>query len=733
MDIHKLFSRSDFFNAKIVANNSGLYTGKQIGSNFYVDPILDLTDTDFATIPDAFIWNQSSNTIQQTTFDTIHKSGSLLDRFDLTFKNFSTIPTTSQLQEWVQSASHHESWNPYGSKFSYVVGKSGTGTDAPAAPIFCRMIHKATLKPMEKELNPNTKIECKAPTDFDPAVTPSTTDGLFNNVPAGYPYVLQDRGFNGDDKGRLYTLADFKTGQSIRPGNREIYILEKKAGNSPLVVDGSCSLPVDDPTGNDTVIKAKVFFGSGNDTRNEVVNAYCLSMSGLLVSDNETRLYYGGDIDMTQRDSYGNAWSWKMPLVGGRLSSSSGYNLKSVCLFVNNDTFFFDNNTQNYSVLATISGMSRSTEPNTNITTITELRAVDVVNFCDETYSGLEKFYLTNHWDTANYPVGGDGDRRAQKPMGLIRASDKAQLHGLLITLGAVEDKKVNLLVANSAATTYYQSVKILNQKHDPKFDPFCDDEDGDGCDCFIGNTGDLRDNPKDCTLADTAAEPTISNQLYWPGSANALVYETFFASFGGKYGTQLMSGSVPLNQQYLSDHHIYLNLDDILLCKFKASGENYRRRPLQINWNDFSGVFYGCPAADGGGITSGPVRVINPKEMKNAFDIGKPRTYMSLVAYGLKSVSQGTTIDPNAKIFSFDEALALLTARRIAPPRNILIKDESETPKIIRSISPRFKSVRKSAIAKDPSSVGAIFQAITKPSLFGTPDPDLIDSVGQE
>jgi len=58
----------------------------------------------------------------------------------------------------------------------------------------------------------------------------------------------------------------------------------------------------------------------------------------------------------------------------------------------------------------------------------------------------------------------------------------------------------------------------LLNLKHNPKFDPFCDDVNNDGvCNCKNSIGTPIDPLVRECTLADEIIEPTMSNPPYWP------------------------------------------------------------------------------------------------------------------------------------------------------------------------------------------------------------------------
>lgn len=754
-DIHRLFSKKTFYNGKLQAETRGQYGWRQTDAGFGIKPILDVRLTTKAVIPEIFNYaNSGGPDITATELDTINSNGSLLGRYDLTFKAFETIPTTTSLQALVQNSAHHESWNPWGSKFTNVPGKKIIVSGTPVIfPIYCRMLDRNkkdasnNLMPMEKELNPSTKIECLS----DPAaagVTATATEGLFT-VPTGftYPYVLQFRGYNGDAKGGLYTLADRKTGQTIRVANGEIYILQGHNGNDNTIMVGTDTCPANvstSSTGSAPLVKAQVWYGWGDTAKSEVVNAYCLNMTGILASDNNTRTYFGGELEVTQTNTNtGVVNTWKMGLAGGRLTTDPSLVVKPVCVFFGTDPFEINTGTWQWQLKAAVSGNftvdSYTDSYSDTFDRITNMASgSDSVDFCANSsiYPGRTQYYLTQVRDETSFDATVPASRDL-KPLALFRSSDKVGINGFVITLGALEPKLTNLQMANTAGVAYSQNLSLLNQKHNPKFDPYCDDMNNNGaCDCYAGTTAVLRTDPSECSLADTAAEPTMSNPPYWPNDPNAAAIISFFTAYGGKAGADLILGNnpaTPVNKAYLDGQSIFLPLEEILICRFLKDGETTYRRPARFVWDDFSNLhFEGCPDSngdviavglDGGGVPisgGGPVRVVSPKEMKNAFDIAQPKTFLGLMGYALKSQSQGTTISKTAKLFTFDEALALISARRMLPPRNLNVRTEANAQ--IKDARLILTGARYSD-DMDTSVLSAVLKGITKPTQLAQPD----------
>ena len=738
-DIHKAFSRRDFSNSQLVSISGGDFWSRQVAStgsnNIWIYPTADFSGTNpfFSTIFQASANNyDTSSSIDKTTFYSIVDNGSLYNKYNLTFKLFEKIPLLSDIQASIQSASHHESYNPYGSKYTYAVArkkpKDGSGNtiyNAPDFPVFCRLVNKLNDQPMLKELNPDTKIEC-IPDPTDTTKNPMLTNGAttvdsqdsakFNNMPAGYPFVLQDRGYNGENYGRVYVLADRKTGLSLRLGGDEVYIVEAKSSNDSnfVIENGPCTptisggVNVANPSTNGNIVKVKMFYGQGSNSRNDIQKAFCLNMSSIIATDNDTRLFWGGNLNITNTQN-GSSYSYSMLLVGGRnLNDSSSYIFKPMCWFTANSYFEVDkiNSMYGQSKYTTTSSYPIApssipiyTDSWSNTFKVVGPQGGDVVDYCENSsnYSNTLKnqYYLTFFPDYSFVDVT---TSRSNKPIGIYSDTDKNNFYGISTNIGLIEAKLASALttnpvstkIANISSVSYSNSLKLLNLKHNSKYDPFCDDLNGDGkCNCK-DSSGNPATN-RECTLADDVTEPTMSNPPFWANSSDAKKYADFFSTYGGLSGAnpsdQVLLSNV--DQKYLNDNKIYLDYQSVFKCAYKQGTNTEPGSPNYLHSGKFSNThFSGCPAADGdipmpvttdnnnvGTDGGGPIRIIKPIFMNNAYDIARPRKLLNMIQYATKSVGQGVTIDLTKKVFSFDEALALVQVRYELPPRDVKVR----------------------------------------------------------
>ncbi|MBU3916755.1 hypothetical protein KKA14_14585, partial [bacterium] len=213
--------------------------------------------------------------------------------------------------------------------------------------------------------------------------------------------------------------------------------------------------------------------------------------------------------------------------------------------------------------------------------------------------------------------------------------------------------------IGPETANRYMNYFKIANLGHDAKFDPYCDDANGNGeCDCK-----DL-DGDKSCTLADEFTENTISEPPIWPGDNNASVIMDMLQTCGNKTGGSLaycLKGiGLPSNT--------YFN-QSIFECAENAS--------RKIQWIDVTGMLaYGGGDADYGQGCSdvsadnymGSLRLKNLIKRNNAYSIERPNKLMKLISTATATVGTGNPLASTAEVFNFQEALALVFLRLNLP-----------------------------------------------------------------
>lgn len=723
-DIHKIFTGSSFLNAKLAAW-APMYNGVSVSygqETRYLQPILAYnSSSDKFSLQDIFKYGASAPNSTQANAAI---AASTLP-YKYTFQMFEHIPDADEVRTFVFGSSHHEEWNPSGTKYFYTAGVLNTGK-----PVLCKMVNSETGKSMESELSTKTSIQCLS--DYS-GIT--NTNGALTGVSASYPYVLVNRGWMGDAEGSLYALADRKTGMPVRPGNSEIFVKEYRTTNASI-----CKTVGE----KNTIVTAIMKYGWGDDTREESMKSYCLDMSGF-TNSSLYRFYDGGELEIKQKTSDGQVFTFRMRQVGVRSTAGSDTTtLAPLCAFTSNITKDQQTN------LSTLTGGTLTSGA------ITSRGTSDLVfDLCsnNSSHASLTKYYLI-------MMGGSENSTRSSMKAFLMSSSGSAEFvqavawgmgttfEDTILSVGpdVIEGAGAGLssqAVAPTSAPVFTSNVKLLNTKYNAKFDPYCDDVNGNGyCDCYDGatfnsdtGTGTLKADPTQCSLLDYAAEPTMSNAPYCVQCDNSAKIAALFAAMGGKAGADLTTvpaltvggatiNSASFNGTYLQANSMWFNTDESFQCQYKKTGESFYRKPTFVRWENFSKNAEGCPAANGtitaitnwgqgNEVGGGPVRMVLPKPMNNAYDVAKPDTMMKLVNYATKSIGQNVTLASSEKVFSFDEALALMSLRHSMPVKITVYSSDGTTP--APGAHPMFQQVE--TVDKHSDAASAVLRGLTRPS----------------
>lgn len=683
-DIHTIFTHEDFLSTKLTSWAPG-YSGTSIqvdmgeeSHNTWVPPVMAYdSDSGLYTMQEIFRWDN----VGSATADEVRAAiaNSTLP-YTQTFSMFENIPTSDEIQSFVFGSSHHEEWNPYGSKYFWA-----PAGNTYSLPIFCKMTDVTSGKPVEKELSDQVLISCLNETDTDSQVTIGDETGEYN-VPDDfdYPYVLVQRGWQGDDKGRIFALADRRTGEPIRPGEKEVMILELSAGNGD-----SCTANGD--AGELTT--ASIRWGWGEDASEQSFKVWCMDFTDY-AQVGVYSIYWGGEIELTMKNGDGSTFSWKNGQAGARKVGDNTNSVLPICYFAPTSHFTTDANGQ-VSLDGGDGGVIDGSGEITNTGTA-------IVDYCNETHANTSTYNIImmgGSWgegafaDLAAYLYDSQNGKILQfQNWSNATPNYESLLISIKVPLMESEIAEAQgsgtYYVAPHAAPSWLPNIQVLNQKHNAKFDPYCDDVTGpEGtpngkCDCYEAGTTTFKD-PDQCSLEDDAAEPTLSQLPYCSNCNNSQDYEEFFADFGGKSGAELVDDQDdPLNGQYLNDNQLWMPIEEVFQCKYLVDGETTYRKPTAIPWNDFTQNSPVCPDSNGvlDDVVGGAMRIINPKPMKNAYDIERPNRMVNLINYATKTIGQGVTVDPTEKLFSFDEALSFIALRYAFPPENFHVYEPGTT-----------------------------------------------------
>ena len=725
-DLHSMFTKGGSFLQTRIAAWAPQFSGKQ-GTNGYVSPYLTFANGIW-TEQSEFQWSTNATQLQ---VDAAVARANL--PYDFTFKMFENIPTATNIKNFVFNSAHHEEWNVTGSKFFNAAGVVNTGV-----PIFCKMIDSTTGAPIESELSSHTVISCLDVAGLALAGVAGTPDSSGKMVlPSGfaYPYTIAEAGWNGDGQGRPYRLMSRKTGEEIRPGEKSLLIYQYNAGNP-----GHCNVPSD----KGTVVQMNMRYGWGNDTHQEAVSAYCLDMSSLTVSGT-IGFYNGGEISVKQSDSSGHTWTYSVRQVGQVDPNVDPTAIAASCYFAGSGNL----TTSPTSQLTTSGGAGGANiAVDGQITALGSGSTGAVIDKCSNAaslYPNATQYYLiqmgmlsqgATRANIRAYLMAATGNNaqlrsRAWGTAGVTNWEDTLTY----ITPGLIETSLgATRVVAPATPPTFTQWVKLANLGWNAKFDPYCDDLNGNGkCDCFLAGT--TTPQTASCGLADDVAEPTISQAPYWPGSPNAAAYIAFFNKFGGQSGANLHwanspTNTIPLDGNYINTNQLYLPFDQVFQCANLATSETTYRHPDNgARWDGFWKNAQGCPDNTGAivGITNwgqnneaggGPVRLINPKPMNNAYDVVRPNTMIKLINFATKTVGQGITILSTDKVFSFDEAFALM-ALRFQMPAGVTVyapgTSAADPTKVVNGGFPFFEPIR-SQNHNDADMASAVLRGLVHP-----------------
>lgn len=693
MDLHEIFSDKRFLNTRIVGWGPGL-SGVQVvdpssKNSRYLDPLMKSVagQNQTMTTDDQFRFNPSSGFQQRqvdlVTATTLAQQAAL--DFKQTFDLFTRIPTSREIERYTFDASRHEEWNPVGSRILNVAQLKNTGK-----PIYCRLVDPGPNLSFASA----TKVECDSTAEGISCGVGGLEEGQCT-LPAtySYPFVLMERGWFGEGQGRLFMLASRSNGRPIGGGGQNgdgIMVREVKAGNAA----GEC-----DTTQKDKVVQYISRFQCGdNKSCQQNVTAFCMNLSDF-GREARRRFYPGGVHKVTWVNfQTGETNTWDVPRIGVNTPGKEHATNTSACLHVASGTFTDSASGANANLAVnrvnTQGDLSLAGVASAAIKDCGESAATGVekyILFSGRDFSATETPYaylMTTRNDTLMWSQAAVNDGQWERNYARL---SQVQIEGLL------SGKKIM-----GQAETNIDGLKYVNPAHDPKFDPYCDDVNGNGvCDCFglenqssdgqtVQFSTQIRSDSNLCGLRDKAAEPTIAQLPYCSTCPDGAKAAQFFEAYGGKSGSALASANTFFGSSYPS-----FDVNSAAFCLHRFSGDKKQRSPRWVNFRDLGGRQDGCPAAEGDAYlanSSGPIRIINPKPMNNAFLIDKPRQVLQLVNYSLKSIGQGVIINRDEDLFATDEAYALLQLRLMMPPDQIRVVDSQN--RVMKDVSLMFRSV---------------------------------------
>jgi hypothetical protein len=688
-DLHEIFAGENFMRSRLTGYGPGTRHARILVDDQergHFSPLLtyDQKASAFRLLPEfkSTDYTYKALDLSATTAASLFKKSTL--PFSETFAMFKDIPDSRQLEDFVFNSSHHEEWNPMGQKYLSVAEFKNS-----KKPITCNMNNPGVNFSLEK----GTTIDCN--TDYSKVTCNDDGKCTFPKDYA-YPFVLFERGWYGEGVGRLFALGSRSSGREIGRGNgRGILIKEYKSSNPA----GACNSTAQ----KDTVVSFIDEFWCGPDKKcSENITAYCLDMDAL-GTPARTRFFPGGKYVVSGYDTEnGRSWQWEVPQIGVYDSSLGHSKDFAACLHVNSNSFVnFTDATYKSSMVST--DLASAVDSNNDGFVDTHYLAFvngQIKNCDDAADTGKEKLRLYQYENFADvgsmyvYLLNSD-DRTLQ-----YKNSPGAGLdwNDTYLKVSATEIETLlggGKKITPSSAEAQINSMRFVNPKHDAKFDPYCDDLNNNGaCDCYpieslsadrktATYSSKKRENPAECGLNDKAAEPTVAQLPYCVDCQGSDQIATFFKNFGGKKGAELKTTVNPTAQNdvqtYISSLPKGLPLDfrQVFSCAYVKTGETLPRQPSLVQWGQFEGNHPGCPGSNGVG-TSGPIRLMQFKTMRNAFDTARPNTLIKLINFATKSVGQGRKIKADEKVFSPEEVVAMLVLRLNMKPQNLKILDST-------------------------------------------------------
>lgn len=751
-DIYTMFSSAGFFGTKLTNQSSfiwGIQYNQNGGGTNWIAALLNNPTPSAAysgnyTLDPAFAAPNSSP-ITYTAAAALYNASTY--GYNDSFKIFENIPTAEAVKGYVFKSSYHVDYNPTGNSTYWAAGgkvtPAGNTGGATADPIFCKMSN--TSGPVEVDManNPNITITCS-----DAATLGVSVDANGNlTIPDGfaYPYTLAQWGYQGDSRGSLFVLIDRKTGFQIRPNGREQYVYQQSPGNLNNVCDGAHG-------DVNTVVQTTMSMGNGNTMVDQLITAYCMDMSAFSTT-NQLGFYWGGNKQISSGNPFCPSCTMGVSVVGGlNTNIANNWVTSPVCAFAATDSLTVAND------VATSGAGGVVINGSGKITNLGDI----IIDYCSVSHGGTTAYNLiaVNGWGAtstatlyAQFLPQTTGAKVLQwsafpstggyNPTDYFLAVDAATLNNAFQATYSKVDHSYR--VAPTAPPTQIQGISLANPSWQTKFDPYCDSVEGDGqCHCK-----DADNNPKsgnDCTLEDTPTDPTMSSSPYWIPYGEAPTKElAFFAAFGGKSGSQLVDNSnVPMSWSS-SDwtgsggsafNAIHVNTQQAFVCKYLKTGETTYRRPTMMS-NAWSHNQAGCPDVTGTinayscnndcqfpiGATAatggGPMRVVNPVPMNNAYAVLTPNAAVKLVNYATKDIGQGISVNPTEKLFTFDTALALTSFRKMFPLTGIHVTSSGDT---IPGALGVFQRVMDPSLPRDSDHLDPVSSVLCYLSNGGTP-----------
>jgi hypothetical protein len=562
--------------------------------------------------------------------------------YNAMFFGYDNLPTMEEIRNYIFKGAHHGPYNIAGSKTFNVLGNMSDDNDWEAdKPIMCRFNNANVAGDF---VAGTSSVTCAIAdgTTWDNEGNPSDISTY-----ASY-FALQGRGrASGEDQSdEYYALININNGFEYHLNGRPFRIRGIMASYSEYS---------DNPTINGTSIISKTQeFCDNRENDDGVREMRCwtdvFSYVAVEFPDawfrSDDYWPYTWDVPMNYEywdpDTEGYIQEeWNVAIAMTQNNTQDNYSDdRAVCLKYDESVVDTNDASNDYSRVLDVT--------------------VDVIDDLVDCFDNTDDYfyYLAPRWGAADRTVQYyDLIRNDGLWMWSDEDPDESKVSQLTI------ENVLGKYIGPAGSSDWINYYEVANLSHDAKFDPFCDDYDGNGeCNC----TDD--DGDGECTLADTFTEPTLSDPPYWRQANDYDDIQTVLDSCGGKSGATLITCMVALYVDNGIDLlNLSLNWNEVLECENSSK---------TMNWVDIWGIpnnnspegFYGKGCGSSDNDYMGKIRMKKLIKRDNAYDIRRPNTVMRMISAATASTGTGAEIDPEDELFNFQEALAFAMMRLVMP-----------------------------------------------------------------
>jgi hypothetical protein len=675
---------------------------------------------------------------------------------------FEKIPTMDEIRKSIFEEGHHEPYNVIGASTYYVKGnKSASDQYKADAPILCEIQNANAVGDF---VQGTSTVACKVARDTSDVWVDGKPNAVTQAKYKKFFALWESGGGEAGSQDIYYSLLNFNTGMPYELNGRQFKIRGIMSGYTPPdnpTVDGKAFYPVnkefcntwDDGTGsmqsycwtemfdyvavqfsadwyptayynpyswNISLTDAwgYSFYLNAAYTDNATPNDYtddravCVDASGVTVDTNDNSnvtapIVISGKLV----DCYNNSlqqYYYLQPGWGDPTKDMTRYTL------TRNDGLWMWSSGAHAIITSPVSAGTGVSVP---VDDSTKFTAGDIVEIWDNYNWELVKVQSV---------VSGTPGTIVIASMSKSFTTDGGSINKNYnnISLQAVENELANApfsltggLLGPGNAYSWLNNYEIANLAHDPKFDPYCDDKNGDGiCGCGTWNADKtafttLVDQSQ-CTLDNDAnpAEPTIAELPYCADcqmDPNTTHIKAWIDNYGNQSGMTLVAHLKSYDDsKSITASMLWADWPKMFECvdtSRKLDGIDISRIDGYTGTTGDENIGYGCGPTIAQFPEPGPVRLKKITKRNNAYNIEKPNTVMKLISAATATIGTGVALDPTKNYFVFQEALPLVILRTMMP---INAKFEAPDGTEIPGVSVYFRKVRVPNVGtEDPIS----------------------------